>query len=37
LILIQASFAAMCSGRMAVPQQSILQGGDLDELLHAAT
>ena len=31
LILIQASFAASCSGRMAVSQQSILQGGGLDE------
>ena len=37
LILIQASFAASGSGRMAVPQQSTPQGGHLDELLHAAT
>jgi hypothetical protein len=36
LILIQASFAARGSSRMAVSQHSILQGGDLDELLYAA-
>jgi hypothetical protein len=36
VILIQASSAASSSGRMAVSQQSILQGGYLDELLYAA-
>jgi hypothetical protein len=37
LILIQASLAANGSARMAVSRQSILQGGYLDEFLHAAT
>src|SRR5882724_2623959 len=36
LILIQASSAAQCSGKVAIPKTHP-QGGDLDELLYAAT
>jgi hypothetical protein len=36
VILIQASSAAKCSGKVAVLSNSPPEGGDLDELLYAA-
>jgi len=37
LILIQASSAVMCSGKVAVPKNSPLKEEACDEILHPAT